>query len=297
MHDEIHIEYSDTSGVLNPLTLKYKINDTNIAKKWANKVHHCIHHFEIDEPTRFYGFDDYQTEKQKAITAINKCVDTINDYSPGFVNRRLTDKVEQDTLNYFHHIFEVYHGLLNKPHQFYIDAPKDVQKALAQINIEVHRCESFVENTGRKSVPRHIVTWFDMPRNDLLVDEDYRHFTDQFEAGTIYIQYVEIGKTLEDLATDDDQHIGDEAFKPFRHYTADFLVRFFSTSVETWKSNRLKMLDYYKKNKQFFDNRGLPINHIYNRPGNIPVAKIMPTPIDVLQELKHRQFVSKISLQ
>ncbi|MFM8008680.1 MAG: hypothetical protein ACKO86_27985, partial [Dolichospermum sp.] len=50
--------------------------------------------------------------------------------------------------------------------------------------------------------PRHIVTWFGMNRNDKLEQEDYNHFTDYYEPGTIYLLYVEIGKTLEDLATD-----------------------------------------------------------------------------------------------
>ena len=195
-----------------------------------------------------------------------------------------------------HHIFEVYHGLLDQPHDFYIGAPEYVQKALAQLNIEVHRCESFVEGSGRKIMPRHIVTWFGMNRNDELELDDYKNFTDYYEYGTIYLLYVEIGKTLEDLATDNDRYIGDDAYKPFRHYTGDFVVRFFGSSRETWKANRLKMKSYYEKNRDFFDSRGLPLSHPYNRPGNIPLADLIPRPFDPYTMLRQRQFVSKVAL-
>jgi len=295
MYKEIHIEYSDPKGLVEPVTLKYKIRNTGIAQKWASKVDTCINNYKIDHPNRFYGFDDYSAEKTKAIEAINRCCEIIDEYQP-IIKRRVTENIDQDTLNFLHHIFEVYHGLLDQPHDFYIGAPEYVQKALAQLNIEVHRCESFVEGSGRKIMPRHIVTWFGMNRNDELELDDYKNFTDYYEYGTIYLLYVEIGKTLEDLATDNDRYIGDDAYKPFRHYTGDFVVRFFGSSRETWKANRLKMKAYYEKNKDFFDSRGLPLSHPYNRPGNIPLADLIPKPFDPYTILRQRQFVSKVTL-
>lgn len=295
MYKEIHIEYSDPNGLLQPVTLKYKIRNTNIAQKWASKVATCIENYKIDQPDRFYGFNDYTVEKNKAIEAINRCCDIIDEYQP-IIKKRVGSNIDQDTLNFLHHIFEVYHGLLGQPHDFYIGAPEYVQKALAQLNIEVHRCESFVEGSGRKIMPRHIVTWFAMDRNEKLELDDYKHFTDYYEYGTIYLLYVEIGKTLEDLATDNDRYISDEAYKPFIHYTADFVVRFFGSSRETWKNNRQKMKSYYERNKEFFDSRLLPLSHPYNRPGNIPLADLMPRPFDPYTELRQRQSVSKVTL-
>jgi hypothetical protein len=295
MYKEIHIEYTNPYTHIEPIILKYKIRTTNIAQKWASKVATCIEKYNIDQPDRFYGFNDYNTEKTKAIEAINRCCDIIDEYQP-IIKRRVKEDIDQDTLNFLHHIFEVYHGLLDQPHDFFIGAPEYVQKALAQLNIEVHRCESFVEGSGRKIMPRHIVTWFGMNRDDTLEDEDYNYFDDYCEYGTIYLLYVEIGKTLEDLATDNDQYIGEDAFKPFRHYTGDFVVRFFETHRDTWKTNRMRMKSYYESNKDFFDSRGLPLSHPYNRPGNIPLADLIPRPFDPVTEIRKRQFVSKITL-
>jgi len=296
MYKELHITYSDPDFKLDPIVLRYQIHNTNIAQKWANKLHECINNYDVDDPKRFYGFSDYDVEKKKAITSINQCIKIINNYKNNFVDKIVTDPIDQDTLNYLHHIFEVYHGMLNKPHDFFINAPKEVQKALAQLNIEVHRCELFVNDNGRKLAPRHIITYFSMPRNELLADEDYIHFTDFFEFGSIYLLYTEIGKTLEDLSKDDDHYISDEAYKPFRYFTADFVVSFFTTSNKFRNKNRIQMKKYYDKHKEFFDKRDLPLHHPYNRPGSIPLASLLPTHINIIDDLCKRQMVSKVSL-
>lgn len=295
MYTELHIEYSDPKELLDSLVFKFKIRDSGIAQRWAEKVDICTKSYAIDDPNRFYGFDDYETEKKRAIAYINECCDIIDDYQP-IVIRRISDPVDQDTLNYLHHIFEVYHGLLDQPHDFYIGAPEHVQKALAKLNIEVHRCESFVNGSGRRIMPRHVVTWFGMERNTELQPQDYDHFTDIYTPGTVYLQYVEIGKTLEDLAIDNDQYIHPEAYKPFKYYTADFLVRYFGTSSETWKQNRVRMKSYYEQHKDFFDSRGLPLSHPHNRPGYIPVADIYPKYLTLVHLLVNRQHVKSVKI-
>lgn len=297
MYKLLFIEYSNPSNVEDSITLQYNIRSTAIAQRWAEKVNQAIiNNYIIDDPKRFYGFNDIETEKKLAIESINNCIDIINNYSPNFVTKRVYGHIEQDTLNYLHHIFEVYHGLLDKPHEFYVNAPDIVKNALSKLNIDVHRCELFLNQTGRKISPRHIVTCFSMPRHNVLEDEDYKHFTDFFEFGTVYLLYVEIGKTLEDLSKDNDAYISEEAYKPFRHYTMDFEVKFFTTSTETWKANRLRMSKYYQEHKDFFISKQLPISHPYNLPGSIPVADLVRTNINVMEELKTRQMVTKLAL-
>ena len=296
MYKKLHVTYSGEDD----LTLTYNINDTSIAQRWAKLLAESIEKYSIDDPERLYGFDTETLERQRAIDAINKCVDTINDYKPGFVERRMTSELIQDDLNYLHHIFEVYHGMLNEPHEFYLAAPTEVQQALGQLNIEVHRCEAMAEGTVRKMLPTHLVTYYDMPRGPehrLLEDADYEHFTDFYEFGTVYLLYVEIGKTLQDMSIDNDDHIGDEAYKPFRHYASDFVIRYFGTSHETWNNYRKLFRKHYEENQDFYDAR-YNYSHIYNRPGNIPLAKLQThlSPEEVVAEIQKRQFVSNIEL-
>ena len=296
MYKKLHVTYSGKDD----LTLTYNINDTSIAQRWAELLAESIEKYSIDDPERLYGFDTEALERQRAVDAINKCVDTINDYKPGFVERRMTSELIQDDLNYLHHIFEVYHGMLNEPHEFYLAAPTEVRKALGQLNLEVHRCEVMSKGTIRKMLPTHLVTYYDMPRGPehrLLEDADYEHFTDFYEYGTVYLLYVEIGKTLQDMSIDNDDHISDEAYKPFRNYASDFVIRYFGTSHETWNNYRKLFRKHYEENQDFYDAR-YNYSHIYNRPGNIPLAKLQThlSPEEVVTEIQKRQFVSNIEL-
>ena len=294
MYKKMHVTYSGDDD----LTLTYNINETSIAQRWATLLDEAIQQYTIDDPKRLYGFDSLDIERQKAVDAINHCVDVINEYSPGFVERRMTPELIQDDLNYLHHIFEVYHGMLNKPHEFFLEAPKEVRQALGQLNLEVHRCEAMAEGTVRKMLPTHLVTYYDQPRGPgirTLEDRDYEHFTDYFEYGTVYLLYVEIGKTLQDMAIDDDDHISDEAYKPFRHYASDFVIRYWESSVGSINKFRKIYKAHYDANETFYEYK---YSHPYNRPGNIPLAKLQThlSPLQVVTEIQKRQFVSSVKL-
>jgi len=99
VQETMHVTYSGEDD----LTLTYNINETSIAQRWATLLDEAIQQYTIDDPKRLYGFDTLDIERQKAVDAINKCVDTINEYSPGFVERRMTPELIQDDLNYLHH--------------------------------------------------------------------------------------------------------------------------------------------------------------------------------------------------
>lgn len=300
MYTNVEIEYSDPNGHFIPVTFKFEINQTDVAQRWATLLDHSTQHYKIDDPERVYGFNDEETERKNAISAINDCVDTINNYRPGFVLRRVDDTIDQDTLNYLHHIFEVYHGMLNEPHEFFQGAPVEVQRALGRLNLEVHRCEAMAAGTIRKMLPTHFVTYYDMPRGPehrTLNIEDYQHFTDFYEFGTIYLLYVEIGKTLQDLSIDNDHHISPEAYKPFRHYASDFVIRYFGSSHQSWLEHKKLFRKHYEENKEFYDSR-YNYSHPYNKPGNIPLAKLKThlSPNEVIETIRHRQHVNRIKV-
>lgn len=301
MYKELHIEYIDINSLVKPITVRYKLNNYPIVQKWASRLAEALDkQYPIDDPKRFVGFSDFYTDRENAVKDINTCCEIIDNYSPGFVNRRVDiNNIDQDTLNYLHNIFETYHGTLNTPHQFFTDAPDEVKYALAKLNIEVHRCESFVEG-NRKPLPRHTVTYFSMEKSkEYTYDiEDYQYFNDIVEFGTVYLLYTEIGKTLQDMAIDNDQHMQQSAYKPYRHYSADFVVRFYHTSHETWINNRKKYKKYYDANSSYFLNHGYDYSHPYNRPGDIPLAKIIPNPqiLNIVDVISKRQCVSSVKL-
>jgi hypothetical protein len=185
----------------------------------------------------------------------------------------------------------VYHGLLDQQtHEFYQRAPKDVQKALADLNILVHRCESVY----RGAKPRHVVTWYGLPKNVELSEEDYQWFEEGTKFGTVYLNYVEIGKTLEDLAHDNDQYIANEAFRPFKHYSADFNVRFWSDTDRQIEENRSIIKAYYNNNKQFFIERNFKWESPQLARGALPLADLIDDKDTILSALESRQCVKSV---
>jgi len=281
----LHIEYADPSNLDDSVVLQFQLRPYSIVSRWVDAVLAAQQLYPIDDPGRFYGFGDLQEQINNSLNHINQCIDIINSHR-AIIKRKLLDINDQDTLNYLHHIFEVYHGLLDQQtHEFYTSASLEVQQALANLNLLVHRCES----VSRGAKPRHVVTWFGLPKTRLLEEQDYKFFTDTTEFGTVYLNYAEIGKTIEDLAYDNDQYIADEAFQPFRHYSADFNIKFYNAVI-----NRALVDQYYQNHSDFFKQKGLGPEHPYLKSGSIPLADLIGTK-DVIQTLSNKQYVKAVS--
>ena len=109
------IEYADPDDLSDVYLVEYSVLGHAVASRWVKKLQAAqAANYTIDHPDRFYGFGSHQQQVQDALHRINQCVDIINQFKP-IVDRKLTDINDQDTLNYLHHIFEVYHGLLDDP--------------------------------------------------------------------------------------------------------------------------------------------------------------------------------------
>lgn len=292
MHTHVNIEYANPLDQNDSITLSYKLRNNSIVPKWIKKLKYAqALDVPIDDPTRFYGFGSMERQIEQAIDDVQKQIFTINSYKH-IIDRQLSSVEDQDTLNYLHHIFEVFHGLLNNPSDFFLSAPVQVQKSLSNLNIAVHRCES----VARGSRPRHVITYFGLKKDQVLNLEDYQHFTEVSTFGCLCLNYVEIGKTLRDLALDSDQYISEEAFKPFTYYSADFTVKFYNSDPIELEQLKNHVSNYYKQHAEFFMNRGLDENHPYLKSGIPPLADIDNAPSNVLKLLETRQFVKSISL-
>lgn len=279
------IKYCDPCNYTDSVTLTYRLRDNPVVVKWINRVTLAQQKYEIDDPGRFYGFGSIEDQANKAIELINRCIDTINNFEP-VIDRKLFAVADQDTLNYLHHIFEVYHGLLDQQtHELWQRAPVEVQQALADLNILVHRCES----VHRGARPRHVVTWYGLPKDVELAPEDYQFFELGAKFGTVYLNYVEIGKTLEDLAVDNDQYIAEEAYRPFTHYSADFNVKFWSDSDRQIKESRSIIKLYHDAHADFFKDKKTTC-------GSIPLADLIDEDHEtVLKKLETRQWVKSVT--
>lgn len=274
----------------NNFELCFNIRKTPLAELWIERMSHR-HAWPMDNPDRFYGFGTAQQEQDRAVGMIQQCIATINDHQH-IIDREF--EYTQDCLNYLHNIFERYHGLLDQQtSEYWHSAPAAVRQALANLNLAVHRCETAVGS----SAPRFVCTWFGMPKTQQLdIDTMMRWGELEIKFGTVYMNYCEIGKTVEDLAQDNDIYIGNDAFKPFGHYSADFNVAFYSQEL-THKLDHMQQ--YINQHRDFFLARG--IENVYNvqaLPLRFPVADLLfKTDSDtILSQIRSRQSVSNVTI-
>ena len=273
------------------LELEFKIRSTPVAELWVERMQ-ARGSYLLDHSDRFYGFGTPAQEQARAVEYIQKCIATIN------AHKYLIDRpfeYTQDCLNYLHNIFEQHHGLLEQQYsKYWLQAPATVRQALAELNIAVHRCESVASSTN----PRFVCTWYGMPKTHQLNQALRDQYTvSQVKFGTVYLNYCEIGKTAEDLANDNDKYIGDDAFRPFSHYSADFNVQFRDQDLTDRYG---KVQRYIDQHRDFFIARG--ITNVYNtqaRPIRLPVADLVDNSNQeqLLAQIAERQWVQQVTIQ
>ena len=280
---------------LQDLTLDFEILDNPLAQLWLERMA-LRDQYPLDHPNRFYGFDSPATEERRALDMILASIETINAYSP-IIDRTITTVHDQDTLNYLHNIFERYHGLIDQQDQeFFATAPPEVKRALADLNINVHRCEA----VARGNRPRFVCTWYGLPKIKTITDDLLEYGTLNPKFGSVCLNYCEIGKTLEDLTQDRDRYISDEAFRPFNLYSADFNVRMHEETVAYTAEKITRMRDYYLEHRNFFYDRGYTtFQDSRLLPLRFPVAELIETmPREqLLKEIQQRQLVTKVTVE
>jgi hypothetical protein len=253
--------------------------------------------YPLDHPDRFYGFSGLETELQRAESYIQQRIATINRYQP-VIEQEFTNCYDQDCLNYLHNIFERYHGMLDdQNNEYWNNAPAEVRQALAELNLGVHRCESVT----RGNRPRFVCTWYGMPKTLHLPQESMLQYGTLCSFfGTVYLNYCEIGKTLEDLANDRDHYIGDDMFKPYDYYSADCVVKFWDDSADEIQDKLAGMQNYYNTHQEFFQSRGYTkFNDPRLLPLRFPVAQLIETmPREqLLEEIKQQQYINRVYIQ
>lgn len=273
------------------ITLRFQIRNTPMAELWLDRMRYTDQ-WPLDHPDRFYGFDTLEQERDRAELYIRQCITTINHHRP-LITRPF--EWTQDCLNYLHNIFEIHHGLLDQQtSEYWQTADEPARRAIAELNLAVHRCETAMQNP----TPRFVCTWYGMPKTHRMPEDMQSTYGDwRIKFGTVYLNYCEIGKTVEDLEHDKDEYIADEAFRPFSHYSADFNVQFHDYNLSE-KYGRIQR--YIDEHQDFFVAQN--ITSVYNvkaQPLRFPVADLMHTGNreDLIVEIAKRQWVKRVSIE
>jgi hypothetical protein len=246
--------------------------------------------YPISEPWAMYNLNS-TLNGEFVIQNLNRLIKEVDSVQPLF-GLEIKDSEDQDTLNKIHAIFEKHHGKLDewKLNPLFKDKPDSFRKNLSEINQFVHACE------GQKGSPKIRVVWFDLPKYKKFTDEDYALFTNSRNFGSIYHLYSDVGKNLESLAEDNDDHHHD--LVPNIHYSADIMIYFTQDSTEDVKMKE-KMYEQYRiKNQTYIKSKGYEIDDARLTTGRIEIARI-ETDLDnaeLLEQLKNYDHIQSFFL-
>ena len=273
------------------LESKFKVLDNPIAQLWLERMHQR-HAWSLDDPERFYGFNSRQQDEKIALDKMNDCIQQVQARFPEHNRGPVITCADQDSLNYWHHVFETQHGFLEQENK-----SDPLTAVLSDLNVAVHRCES----VARSNRPRFVCTWYGMPKTKTLTPDLMQQYGTLNPAfGSVCLNYCEIGKTLEDLTQDRDNYISDQAFRPFNHYSADFNVRMHEETADYVADKLVRMQQYYNQHREFFFDQGFTtFQDPRLLPLRFPVAELIETmPRDqLLEQIRQRQTVSQVTIQ
>lgn len=265
--------YLDLKKKDSVVTIGFKELDHVLARKWAEVLRtHIDNGHAIGQPNRIYNLNDQWTERA-IIEKINECIDGINNYKEFIDYRVLGSRMTQQDSNKLHHYFELMRGENDKPNQFYEDSPPEIKAYIEEYNILIHRWEDL------GSQGRIVVHLKDREMYELS-DEDYQHWTLDYDPGDVRLNYCHKGKTIWDVFKDGDVHVGDDNIRPQHRFSPDFNITF---GKGPGKSQ--KYLDWWKRMAPRLNELGFYQDDPKCAVGHAIIGKIVGDPDEVKRSI------------
>ena len=247
--------------------LKFKLLENTFVPKWIDRVLEAQQkQYPISEPWAMYNLND-SMNLEFIKDNINRLMNDVDKEHPLF-GIQIQDIKDQDLLNRIHAIFEETHGALDqwKNNPIFQNKSEMFRKNLSEINQFVHACESV------GGTPHIRIVWFDLPKTEVFDDTDYSLFTNKRTFGSLYHLYSDVGKNIESLAQDNDDHHHDMV--PNLHYSADCVCYFHDDSEEDVLAKEKKQKSYVQRNRNLLAEKGYTVDDQRLTTGRIEIARL-----------------------
>jgi len=284
------LRLSDKNNHAKYFDLRFKLLDNTFVPKWIDRVLEAQQkQYPISEPWAMYNINDSMDEKfiKDNLNRLMAAVDSVEKLFDLYID----DLNDQPKLNKIHAVFEKYHGKLDdwKTNELFKGKPDSFRKDMSEINQFVHACESL------HGAPKIRVVWFDLPKHKKFTKEDYALFTNERNFGSLYHLYADVGKNIESVAYDNDDHhheivpnltysadcvlyLDDAPEKNLTEFTHPLMLKLNATAKVTRKrllqevESRQKA--YIDSNKEFLSSKGFKENDPRLTTGRIEIARL-----------------------
>lgn len=247
--------------------LTFKLEQNSFVRKWIKCVLEAQQkQYPISEPWAVYNIND-TLNKDFVKANLNRLMQEV-DQEEKLFGLTIHDIDDQDTLNKIHSIFEKHHGKLDewRSNPLYKGKSAKFRKNLSEINQFVHACESIGGS------PKIRIVWFDLPKVNYFSQEDYKLFTNKRNFGSLYHLYCDVGKNIEALSEDNDQHHHDVV--PNLHFSADCVCYFVNDTNDQVTGMNHDHDKYINKNETYLSSKGYHNNDPRLTTGRIELAKL-----------------------
>ncbi len=209
----VSITFGSPGSSLDPFSLSFTVVDRPIAQKWFAAFQKICQERQDFHSARFFAFPG-AGNKEKVQVRLQESVATINAWKPGRIDFQPGEETNQERLNYLHNHFEQMIGSVEQYNRFFLDAPKNVQKAIDDLNRAIHELEMF-----KYQSPRVCIEFPDCPR-EKMTDEDLSAFSFARSFGDLFLSYCQLGKQIMDVWAEKDDFVSKENIRPLHHYSA-----------------------------------------------------------------------------
>ena len=274
------LRLSKKENHLETFDLKFKLENNSFVCKWIDCVLEAQQKgYNISERDAIYNISD-DINAEFYIKKLNRLINDIDKVQKIF-GLQIKNKDDQDTLNKIHAIFEQHHGKLDtwKTNKLFENKDANFRNTFSEINQTIHALE------GSGGSPKIRIVWFDLPKTKTFTNEDYDIFTNQRTFGSLYHLYCDVGKNIEDLTEDNDDHHHDVV--PNLHYSADCVAYFCEDSNEQTEERVKAHKNYIIDNKNYLESKGYNISDKKLTTGRIEIGKLETN-------LTKEDFLSKI---
>jgi hypothetical protein len=254
MDSLIHISLCAPERSGKKVRLSYRPLPTVTGARYLKAIKHCLQeNIPLIETDRFHGFSGDPRDKTWIAGQINDTIGAINDIGNATL---IPLKAEPEM------------------------SQEQMQKALDDFNLLIHRYEAFVRNeawvrAGNPSRARAVLKFDNIrPRYPLTI-EDYNAFEPRQVFGMLYVNYCEVGKSIGDVFLDGDKVDRATGIRPMRYLSADGYLYFGpSTSPEIEAAMVDRFEGWWKANSRQLADLGFERNDPLNALGLLPVAML-----------------------